>query len=110
MIGKYQPGLADRIGIQALNRLPLAGVAKRSGLIEKMAQDIFRFIPNTPLANVTGDPSISLPLHWSEDGLPVGMMFSGHFGDEATLLQLARQLETAQPWAERKPMLYAASD
>lgn len=110
VIGKYQPGLADRIGIQALNRLPLAGVAKRSGLIEKMAQDIFRFIPNTPLANVTGDPSISLPLHWSEDGLPVGMMFSGHFGDEATLLQLARQLETAQPWAERKPMLYAASD
>ena len=109
VIGKYQPGLADALGIQALNRLPLAGLAKRSGLIEKMAQDIFRFIPNTPLANVTGDPSISLPLHWSTDGLPVGMMFSGQFGDETTLLQLARQLEIAQPWAQRKPSLHAAS-
>ena len=109
VIGKYQPGLADALGIQALNRLPLAGLAKRSGLIEKMAQDIFRFIPNTPLANVTGDPSISLPLHWSADGLPVGMMFSGQFGDETTLLQLARQLEIAQPWAQRKPSLHAAS-
>ena len=109
VIGKYQPGRADALGIQALNRLPLAGLAKRSGLIEKMAQDIFRFIPNTPLANVTGDPSISLPLHWSADGLPVGMMFSGQFGDETTLLQLARQLEIAQPWAQRKPSLHAAS-
>ena len=106
-IGKYQPSGADKFGIQALNRLPLAGIAKRSGLIEKMAQDIFRFIPNTPVTNVTGDPAISLPLHWNDAGLPVGMMFAGQFGDETTLLQLARQLEQAMPWAERRPPVHA---
>lgn len=108
-IGKYQPSGADKLGIHALNRLPLAGIARRSGLIGKMAQDIFRFIPNTPVANVTGDPAISLPLHWTDDGLPVGMMFSGQFGDETTLLQLARQLEQAAPWSDRKPPVHVSA-
>ncbi len=105
--GSYQPAGAERFGIHAINRLPLAGIARRSGLIDQLAQNIFRFIPNTPVANITGAPSISLPLHWSDNKLPVGMMFTGRFGDEATLLQLARQLEQALPWAERRPPVHA---
>ncbi len=57
----------------------------------------------THLYNATGNPSISLPLHWSADNLPVGMQFTASFGNELLLLQLANQLEQAQPWCDRKP-------
>ena len=56
-----------------------------------------------PIYNVSGNPAISLPLHWSAEGLPVGFMFGARFGDEATLFRLAAQLEAAKPWRERHP-------
>ena len=57
----------------------------------------------TPPFNTTGQPSISLPLGTSSEGLPIGMMFTARYGDEATLLRVAAQLEEAMPWRDRRP-------
>jgi amidase len=55
------------------------------------------------IANHTGNPAMSVPLFWNSDGLPIGSHFLAPFGDEATLLRVASQLEAAQPWADRWP-------
>jgi amidase len=60
------------------------------------------------VANLTGSPAMSVPLWWNDDGLPIGVHFLGRFGDEATLIRLAAQLEAAQPWAGRRPAVHAA--
>ena len=59
----------------------------------------------TQLFNASGHPSASLPLHWSEAGLPVGVMLTTRFGDEATLFRVSAELERAQPWWDRRPAL-----
>ncbi len=73
--------------------------------VAAFSKEINEFGPFTSLYNVTGQPSMSVPLHWSADGLPIGVMFSGRFGDEATLFRLAAQLEKAKPWVGRKPKI-----
>jgi amidase len=64
-------------------------------------------IPFTPVANITGQPAISLPLHWNEDGLPIGMHFLAPYGREDLLLRVASQLEAARPWHDRHPPVSA---
>ena len=68
---------------------------------------LFRYIPFTPQQNLSGQPAISLPLAMSGDGLPIGIQFAARFGDEATLLRIARQLERAMPWSDRRPPVYS---
>ncbi len=67
------------------------------------------YSPFTALFNATGQPAMSVPLYWTNDGLPIGAHFAGRFGDETTLLALAHQLETLQPWAQRRPPVNACS-
>ena len=59
----------------------------------------------TAIANMTGQPAISLPLHWTPDGLPVGVQLVGRYADEATILRLAAQLEADAPWRHRLPQV-----
>jgi amidase len=63
----------------------------------------------TAAFNATGQPAISLPLHWSDAGLPIGVQLVGDLGAEDLLLRVAAQLEEAQPWAQRRPEAFAAA-
>ena len=65
------------------------------------------WVPFTPVFNVTGQPAISLPLHQSQAGLPIGVQFAGPPAGEEMLLSLAAQLEQARPWADRRPPVSA---
>ena len=67
---------------------------------------IIDYIPFTALQNATGQPAISLPLHWSASGLPIGVQFVGRFGEEHLLLQLAAQIEKAHPWIKKHPPIW----
>lgn len=67
-----------------------------------------RFTPYTAIYNATGQPAASLPLHWSADGLPIGVMLIGRPAGEAALLALSAQLEAAAPWADRHPAMWKA--
>jgi amidase len=100
-IGAYALSTLQRQGVKLLAALPAGALlSQRSKLTEAFAQ-VFEAAPYTMVANVTGQPSLSLPLHWTDDGLPMGMLFTARIGDEATLLRLAAQLEGALPWRDR---------
>jgi amidase len=66
-----------------------------------------RFTPYTSIYNVTGQPAVSVPLHWTDGDLPIGVMLVGRMSDEATLISLSAQLEAARPWADRHPPIWA---
>ncbi|MCL4738043.1 MAG: amidase [Burkholderiaceae bacterium] len=65
-------------------------------------KEVFDYAPFTPMCNMTGLPALSLPLHWSVEGLPVGVQLVGGFAREDRLLQVARELEDASPWHARQ--------
>jgi Asp-tRNA(Asn)/Glu-tRNA(Gln) amidotransferase A subunit family amidase len=70
-------------------------------IVDDMVDKNLGWVPYTQLANITGRPAISLPLHQTADGLPLGVQFVAPLGGEALLIALAAQLEEASPWADR---------
>lgn len=85
---------------------PRLGVlSTRTTHLDQFIADTYGLAAFTATFDGTGQPAISLPLHWSADGLPVGVQLAGRFGEDATLLALAAQLEQAAPWFDRVPPL-----
>jgi amidase len=87
--------------------VPLGAISQEMAF-DALVALLIEYAAYTPTANITGQPAMSVPLHWTADGLPVGSHFTGRFGDEATLFRLAGQLERARPWAGRRPPVSAA--
>lgn len=101
MLGKFKPDRLEKNLLELLRRVPYGPLLRK--LAERTSTKHFSFVPFTPLFNITGQPAMSVPLYWDKQGLPIGIQFAGRYGEEKTLLQLAHQLEKAQPWAQKKP-------
>ena len=71
--------------------------------LDEYLRRVWSYIPFTAVFNATGQPAMSVPLHWTADGLPLGSQFAARYGDESTLFRLAGQLEASQPWSHRRP-------
>ncbi|TRO94346.1 amidase [Glycocaulis profundi] len=84
---------------------PMIGHMAPDGEPEQLMERMFGWLGYTPLQNLAGTPAVSLPLHWSPEGLPIGVMLAGPRGSEDGLLKLACGLEAARPWADRWPPL-----
>ncbi len=102
-VGEIHTTAVERIGARVLCAAPSKRVLM--ALLEQLAEDPLAPNPNTQLFNLTGQPAMSVPLHWDAQGLPIGAQFAGRLGAEGLLLQLGRQLEQAQPWFDRRPEL-----
>ena len=96
----------DVILTPTLATLPVKhGEICMTGTSQAVLEGLQKFIPCTQMANWTGQPAMSVPLHYTPEGLPIGVQFLGRFGDEAALFRLARQLEKARPWSDRRPQI-----
>ncbi|HEX5997633.1 MAG TPA: amidase [Jiangellales bacterium] len=74
---------------------------------EREGRRIVSFIPYTSQFNMTGQPAVSLPLHWTPGGLPVGVHLVAAYGREDLLVRVASQIERAEPWSQRRPQIHA---
>lgn len=82
---------------------PAIGEIDQDADWDALIDQLISYVAFTPLANFSGLPAMSVPVHWTADGLPIGSHFTGRFGDDFGLLQLAGQLERARPWRDRRP-------
>ena len=86
----------------ALPPVPIGWQEAVQDPIEQLLRNT-EFTPFTAVANLTGQPAMSLPLRWSDDGVPIGVQAIGPPAGDALLLQLAAQIEAVQPWSDRRP-------
>ncbi|HZQ32055.1 MAG TPA: amidase [Mycobacterium sp.] len=105
-VGSLNLPAVMRTAAEGILRTRTTKILQVTGIADEIIQRNLGWVPYTQLANITGRPAISLPLHWTPDGLPMGVQFVAPLTGEGLLLRLARQLELAAPWAERRPPLF----
>ncbi|MGV9801237.1 amidase [Mycobacterium sp. NPDC003449] len=100
-VGEFDLPVALQHVADALLKTRTAGLLRFTKIVDGMVDDNLGWVPYTQLANLTGRPAITLPLHWTAEGLPMGVQFVAPLDGEALLIRLAAQLERALPWADR---------
>ncbi len=106
-IGEVGLSKLERFAVKALLAGHLACPMIKSGIAHKMAVENLKWVPFTQIANITGVPAMSVPLHVAKSGLPMGVQFIAAMGEEGLLFQLAGQLERSQPWQQVAPFMRA---
>jgi amidase len=104
-IGTFQNSASEQRLLKLVDTVGGLKYLNGSKMVDELAERSLGYISFTVITNMTGQPSMSVPLHWSPDGLPIGVMFAAKLGDEATLFRLASQLEQARPWFDKRPNL-----
>ncbi len=105
LVGEFDlPAPLQRVA-DALLKTHTARVLSLTKIVDDMIDQNLGWVPYTQLANLTGRPAISLPLHWTAEGVPLGVQFVAPLGGEGRLIRLAAQLEDALPWRRRRPPL-----
>ena len=102
-IGALPPSRSEHLRLRLVGAIGSGRLVKAGRLLERIADSAFEYTPWAPVFNISGQPAMSVPLHWTAAGLPVGVHFVGRAGDEATLMRLAGQLERERPWFDRIP-------
>jgi amidase len=97
-IGELEPSGSEKAAIQVTGKLGLGGLLKKSGVVEQVAENNLKRTPFTQLANLTGQPAMTVPYHLTQDGLPIGVQFMAARGREDLLYSLASQLEQSDAW------------
>lgn len=105
-IGEMRPTPFENMQMKMLSALPIKPLLK--AMLAKSSKKAFAWAGCTELFNLTGQPAMSVPLYWTPRGLPIGTQFVARHGDDALLLQLARQFELARPWFDKRPPLARA--
>ncbi|PVH27256.1 amidase [Pararhodobacter oceanensis] len=95
----------DVILSPTLSQIPLPRASFDYQIKEGYTDNVWNFSAYTPLYNASGQPAMTMPLHWTSEGVPVGVQFAARYGNEGTLLELASQLEREMPWRDRAPNL-----
>jgi amidase len=104
-IGALDTSPLEKKLVSLVNTLNAGDLLRRSGIVFKLAHKSLERTPYTQAANLAGLPGMSVPLHWTPEGLPIGSMFTAPFGREDVLIRLASQLEEEQPWFHKRPPL-----
>lgn len=99
-IGELEPSASEKFLISTVGKMGLGGMLKKAGIVDQIAQKNLARTPFTQLANLTGQPAMSLPLHQTAAGLPVGVQAMAARGREDLLLQLAGELEQSEHWLD----------
>lgn len=102
--GIIPPAPAEEVFMLAGSYIPNGRMLMKSGIVKQFAHPTLSRMAFTIMGNITGLPGMSLPLHWTKEGLPLGMLFTGRMCDEARMFRLAGQLEREQPWHEKIPV------
>lgn len=109
-IGSLRPKGFEATMMKSLARFNSSWLASTVVNINKNSTAVFSFVPYTAPFNATGQPAMSVPVHWNDQGLPIGVQFVGRYGDEAALFRLASQLEQANPWGDQLPDVCNATE